>query len=313
MKAVVIDRYGGNEVLEIRDLPRPVPGPDDIILKVQAASVNPVDWKIRSGMTKVLTGFRFPKVLGSECSGVVAEKGKNVRQFREGDQVIGFPGIRRLAAFAEYTSVREKNVYPKPANISFEQASTIPISGLTALQCLRDLGKIRRGLHVLINGAAGGVGHYAIQIAKIFEAVVTGVCSPGKMAFVTELGADSVLDYTSEDFTKGQERYDIIFDTVSKRSFSECKRVLAPAGIYINTLPTPDVLLNQFVTGHFSSKKARTAMVRPNLSDMDWMKTKIEEGRIRIVIDRTYPLEQVGEAFAYSESEKARGKIALIL
>lgn len=311
MKAVVINKYGGNEVLDIRDVPRPIPGQDDVVIKVHAASINPVDWKIRSGMTKVLTGFTFPKILGSECSGVVAETGRNVKKCREGDHVIGFPGIRRLAAFAEYACVCEKNVFSKPDNISFEQASTIPVAGLTALQCLRDLGHIARDYIVLINGASGGVGHFAIQIAKIFGALATGVCSSGNTGFVKELGADNVIDYTREDFTKGAERYDIIFDTVSKRSIKECKMVLGPKGIYINTLPTLHVLLNQFVTGPFSSKKAKTAMVRPNDSDMKWMKTEIEAGRIRIVIDRAYSLEQTGDAFSYSETEKARGKIVL--
>jgi NADPH:quinone reductase-like Zn-dependent oxidoreductase len=311
MKAVVINKYGGNEVLDIRDVPRPVPGPDDVVIKVHSASVNPVDWKIRSGMTKVLTGFTFPKILGSECSGVVGETGRNVKILREGDHVIGFPGIRRLAAFAEYACVSEKNVFSKPENISFEQASTIPVAGLTALQCLRDLGHIAQDHIVLINGASGGVGHFAIQIAKIFGALVTGVCSSGNAVFVKELGADNVIDYSREDFTKRAERYDIIFDTVSKRSFKECMRVLGLKGIYINTLPTLQVLLNQFVTGLFSSIKAKTAMVHPNASDMEWMKSQIEAGRIRIVIDRTYLLEQIGDAFAYSETERARGKIVL--
>ncbi|MBI5103124.1 MAG: NAD(P)-dependent alcohol dehydrogenase [Nitrospirae bacterium] len=311
MKAVVFNKYGGNEVIEVRQMPAPAPNPGDVLIKVHAASVNPVDWKVRQGMARLLTGSRFPKVLGSECAGEIVKTGKEVRIFREGDMVIGFPGIRRLSAFAEYVCVSEDNTFTKPGNISFGEASTIPVAGLTALQSLRNLGRISRNSRVLINGASGGVGTFAVQIAKIFEARVTAVASGPNAPLLKDLGADVIIDYTSEDFTKGDERYDIVFDAVSKRSFSECKGVLAPHGVYVNTLPLPSVLLYQYGIGFLMNKKARSVMVSPNRADMEWMRGNIEAGKIRVIIDRVYPLDRIVEALAYSETGKARGKIVL--
>ena len=311
MKAAVIDRYGGNEAVLIRDVALPAPGRNDVLVKVQAASINPVDWKIRAGMIKILTGRSFPKILGNECAGEIAGTGAGVTLFQQGDQVVVYPGIRRLGAFAEYVVAGEQNTFVKPRNITFEQAAGIPIAGITALQALRDLGHIEPGKKVLINGASGGVGHFAVQIAKISGAAVTAVCSGANTDFVRGLGADRTIDYASEAFTKGAERYDIIFDAVSKSTFGECKLVLTPTGVYVNTLPAFSVLLNQYVIGYLTGRKAASVMVRPNMADMEWMRTEIEGGRIRIVVDRVYPLEQIREAFAYSETGKARGKIII--
>ncbi|MHB8880157.1 MAG: NAD(P)-dependent alcohol dehydrogenase [Thermodesulfovibrionales bacterium] len=311
MKAVVIDRYGDNDVIGIRDMPKPVPGAEDVLIRVHAASINPVDWKIRQGMTRILTGSKFPKVLGCECSGEVIETGAKVTGLRVGDRVIGFPGIRRLAAFAEYVVVSEKNAFPMSGNISFEEASTLPVAGLTALQSLQKLGHISPDSNVLINGGSGGVGTFAIQIAKIFGARITAVASRPNAPLLKELGADLTLDYRQEDFTKSSERYDIVFDTVSTRSFSECRRVLAPRGVYVNTLPTVSILLYQYGIGFLLEKKARSVMVSPNAADMQWMLQQIEAGRLRVVIDRVYPLDQTAEALAYSETGHARGKVVL--
>lgn len=311
MKAAVFERYGGNEVIGIRQVPEPVPAADDVIIKVHAASINPLDWKIRNGMAKVLTGFSFPKVLGSECSGEIVETGSRIKDFKKGDPVIGFPGIRRLSAFAEYVAVNEKNTFAKPENISFEKASTIPIAGLTALQSLRNLAHISHNHNVLINGASGGVGTFAVQIAKIFGARVTAVSSGPNAGLLKDIGADHVIDYTLKDFTEGDKQYDIIFDAVSKRTFSECKRALAPHGIYVNTLPGPSVLLHHYFLNLLTGKKAKGVMVRPNAPDMEWMKHQIESGRIRIIIDRVFSLDQVAEALGYSETGKAKGKIVL--
>jgi NADPH:quinone reductase-like Zn-dependent oxidoreductase len=311
MKAALIDRYGGNEVVAVRDVPQPQPGPDDVLIRVHAAAINPLDWKIRSGMLKIFTGRTFPKILGSECAGEVVTTGSRVQRFAQGDQVIGFPGIKRLAAFAEYVCAPEGTTFPKPVNVTFAQAATIPIAGLTALQALRDRGGLAAGQHVLINGASGGVGTFAVQIARIFAAKVTAVCSGANAELVRGLGADRVIDYTREEFTRGSERYDLIFDAVAKAPFAACRRVLAPKGIYVTTLPTFAVLLNRYLTGYLTSQKARFVMASPNARDMEWMKGQIEAGRIRIVIDREYPLEQIREALAYSEAGKAKGKVVL--
>lgn len=311
MKAVLIDRYGGNEVVEVRDVPQPQPGPDDVLIRVHAASIDPLDWKIRSGMLKMFTGRTFPKILGNECAGEVVATGSRVQRFSQGDQVIGFPGIKRLAAFAEYVCAPEETTFPMPVSIPFAQAATLPIAGLTALQALRDRGRLAAGQHVLINGASGGVGTFAVQIARIFDAQVTAVCSGANAELARGLGADRVIDYTREDFTTGSERYDLIFDAVAKAPFAACRRALAPKGIYVTTLPSLAVLLNQYLTGYLTAQKARIVMVRPNAWDMEWMKEQIEAGRIRIVIDREYPLEQIREALAYSEAGKAKGKVVV--
>jgi NADPH:quinone reductase-like Zn-dependent oxidoreductase len=286
-------------------------GPEDILIKVHAASINPVDWKVRYGHIKIITGSTFPKILGNECAGEVAETGSRVKKFKKGDHVVGWPSVRRLGAFAEYACVGETATFPKSKNITFEETACIPIAGLTALQALRDKGRIAPGKKVLINGASGGVGHFAVQIAKIFGAEVTGVCSGANADLVNGLGADSVIDYTKKDFTKGTERYDLIFDAVAKRSFRECKSVLAPNGCYVSTLPSLSVIVSQYGTGLFTAKKARTIMVAQNSSDLAWVTSRVEAAAIKVVIDRVYPLGQAIEALAYSESGKARGKIVL--
>lgn len=311
MKAVTISRYGGNEVVDVADVPVPIPGQDDVLIKVHAASINPVDWKIRNGMLKILTGHAFPKILGFECAGEVVGTGARVQQFQKGDFVIGFTGIKRLAAFAEYVCVDEGSTFAKPDNCGFDEAATLPIAGLTALQALRDLGQLAAGGHVLINGASGGVGTFAVQIAKILGARVTAVCSAGNAALVHDLGADRVLDYAQEDFTRGGESFDVVFDAVAKRSFAECKRVMTANGIYISTLPTPSVLLNQYLTGFFTRRTARAVIAKPNAADMEWMKNHIEAGKLRVVVDKVFSLEQIKEALTYSETGKARGKVVV--
>lgn len=313
MKAVVMTAYGGNEVIEVRDTPKPVCGPEDVMIRVHAAGINPVDWKVRSGQVKILTGRKFPKVLGNECAGEVVDVGYRMKKFRLGDEVIAYPGVRRLGAFAEYACSSEAATFPKSKDISFEQAACIPIAGLTALQALRDRARISIGMNVLINGASGGVGHFAVQIAKIYGANVTGVSSGANFAFMKALGADTVIDYTKQDFTRGENRYDIIFDAVAKRSFNECRKVLVRHGIYVSTLPSPGVILNQFVTGFFTSRKARTLSVRANEGDLQWMTNQIRSGRIKVVIDNVYPLDQAKEALAYCETGKAKGKIVIII
>lgn len=313
MKAVVFNKYGGNDVVDVRDVPMPVPGPDEVLIKIRAASVNPVDWKMRSGMLRIVTGGRFPKILGRECAGEVIATGNKVTRFKTGDQAVMLPAIRSMGAFAEYACAPEKTTYLKSRTMSFEEAACIPIAGLTALQALRDKGRIAPGQKVLINGASGGVGHFAVQIGKIFGADVTGVCSEANSGFVKGLGADSVIDYTKEDFTKGREQYDIIFDAVAKRSFGACKDVLVERGRYVSTLPSPAVLLNRYLTGFLTRKKATDIWVKPNAADIEWMQNQIESGRIRIAIDKIYPLDRAKEALAYSETGKARGKIVLTI
>ncbi len=312
MKAAVFSRYGDNDVVRIAaDVAVPVPGPKDVLIAVRAASMNPVDWKVRSGELRIITGTRFPKVLGSECAGEIAAVGELVTRFRPGDPVIAWPGVRRLGAFAQSAAVPEASVCVKLPELSYEQACCLPIAGVTALQSLRDKGQIAYGKKVLIIGASGGVGHFAVQIAKIFGAETTAVCSSANFDFVRDLGAYQVIDYHCQDFTKGDARYDLVFDAVAARSFHEVKPVLSKYGMYVSTLPSAGVLFNQFVSGLFMSRKAATIMVRPGAADMAWLQEQIRNNRIRVAIDRTYPIDRAEEALAYSETRRARGKIVL--
>ncbi len=304
MKAVVINKYGGNDVVEVRDMPNPVAGPGEVLIRVRAASGNPVDWKIRRGLLESALKKKFPIPLGRECSGEVAETGQNVTRFKKGDHVIAVLHIISLGSFAEYVAVPEQSVFSKPANISFEEAAAIPIAGLTALRALRDAGGIKKGMKVAIIGAAGGVGHFAVQIAKIFGAEVTAVNKSVHADFVKSLGADEVSDYTKEDFTGSGEKYDIIFDAVTKRSFAQCKEALTENGVYVSTLP---------MTGptQLQGKRARAVSGRPTQEDMQWMKERIEGGRIKIAVKKVFPLDRAGDALAESETEQASGKLVL--
>lgn len=310
IKAIVFNAYGGNDVLELREVPKTAIKPDEVLIRVHAAGVNPVDWKVREGHAKILTGGRFPKILGIECSGEIVEVGIFVKKFKAGDAVIANAGMR-LGAYAEYVAVRGKTVFPKPETMTFEEAASLPIAGLTALQALRDKGRIAPGKKALINGASGGVGTFAVQIAKILGAEVTAVCSAANAGMVKGLGADHVIDYRQQDFITIAERYDCVFDVVSSRSFGECKRALTERGVYVNTLPSPSVFWNIFVTSFRPGKKAATMMVAQRAADIAWMCGQIGMGRIKVIIDKVFPLDQVKDALAYSQTGKARGKIIL--
>jgi 2-desacetyl-2-hydroxyethyl bacteriochlorophyllide A dehydrogenase len=312
MKAVVIRRYGSAEVLQYEDLAQPQIQPNQLLVKVHASSVNPIDWKTRQGMLSLLTGNHFPLILGFDIAGEVVGVGSQVTRFQPGDAVYGstsFPG----GAYAEFAAVPENLIAPKPTNLTYEEAATVPLAALTALQALRDQGNIKSGQTVLINGASGGVGMFAVQIAKALVAEVTGVCSTRNLEFVKSLGADRVIDYTQEDFTEDAVQYDIIFDAVGKRSLSKCKRVLKPEGIYISTLPTPEVLIQSLLTAFFPGQKAKFVIERPNTEDLVYLKELIEAGKMRTVIDRSFPLAEVAAAHNYSESERTVGKIAIVM
>ncbi|MEH1997319.1 MAG: NAD(P)-dependent alcohol dehydrogenase [Nostoc sp.] len=311
MKAVVIYRYGAAEVLQYEEVEQPKIEPMQLLVKVRASSVNPVDWKIRQGMLSLISGSKFPKILGFDVAGDVVAVGSGVTRFKAGDAIYGstsFPG----GGYAEFAAVRENLVALKPANLNYEEAATVPLAALTALQALRDEGNIQAGQTVLINGAAGGVGIFAVQIAKALGAVVTGVSSTKNLDLVKSLLAERVIDYTQQDFTEDTAQYDIIFDAVGKRSLSQTKRVLKPNGIYITTLPSPEVFLEGVLTVFLPGQKAKFILEKPNTQDLVYLKELIEAGKIRAVIDRTYPLQELAAAHSYSETGRAVGKIALV-
>ena len=313
MKAVVFDRYGDIDVLQYRELEKPIAKPDQLLVQVHASSVNPVDWKIRQGHLQLLSGFNFPRIVGSDISGVVVEVGLDVTKFKPGDEVYTFLNPITGGACAQYCVVSESAASIKPQSITHSQAAAVPIAGLTALQALRDLGDIQSGKKVLINGASGGVGIFAVQVAKAMNAEVTGVCSAKNRDFVKGLGANLVLDYAEVDFTKQLQKYDIILDAVGTKTFAECENVLQAEGVYISTLPSFDNLAPMFFSSFMSGKKAKLIVANPNPSDLDFLRELIESDRVDPIVDRTYSLAEVAAAHVYSETGRAVGKIAIAI
>jgi NADPH:quinone reductase-like Zn-dependent oxidoreductase len=324
MKAVVYTKFGPPDVLEIRDIKKPVPNDDQVLIKVRAASVNPLDWHFMEGtpyiMRLMMVGLRKPKDprLGVDYAGRVEAVGRNVTQFKPGDEVFG----NRSGAFAEYLCARaDRAIALKPANMTFEQAAGVPVAGLTALQGLRDKGHVQAGQKVLINGASGGVGTFAVQIAKTFGADVTGVCSGRNVDLVRSLGADHVIDYTKEDFTKGDQRYDVILDNVGTQPLSGFRRVLKPNGICVMiggggpndgqwVGPFPRVVKARLMSP-FISQKMGMMMAQGNKDDLNILADLMQSGKVTPVIDRMYPLSQIREAMKYLEAGHARGKVVI--
>ncbi len=312
MKAVIINCYGSTDVLQYADVEQRQIKSEQMLVKVYATSVNPVDWKIRKGMLKLLTGNRFPIILGFDVSGEVVEVGARVTRFKPGDLIYARLSQVTGGAYAEYAAVSEQVAAHKPTNMTHEQAAAVPLAAMTALQALRDEGQLQVGQKVLISGASGGVGTFAIQIAKVLGAAeVTAVCSSKNIELVQSLGADRVIDYAQQDFTKATLKYDIVFDVVGKRSLSECKNLLQPQGIYITTQPEPKNFLQSFLTLLIPGQKSKVILLKSSGSDLAYLKEQIEAGKIRSVIDRTYPLSETAAAHAYSEKEHAIGKIVI--
>ena len=324
MKAVVHCEYGGPEVLKFEDIEKPVPNDNQVLVRVRAASVNPLDLTIRGPwLIRPILGLRKPKDtrLGVDYAGTVEAVGKNVTNFKPGDEVFG----GRDGALAEYVcALADRGVALKPPNITFEQAASVPVAAITALQGLRDKGKIQPGQKVLINGASGGVGTFAVQIAKSFGTEVTGVCSTRNLDMVRSIGADHVIDYTKEDFTKTNQRYDLIFDLVGNHSFSERRRILNPNGICvmagIGGAGWHDGIgmrlageLNAYVRSRFVSQKFITYIAQFNKKDMTILSDLMQSGKMTPVIDRTYKLNETADALRYLEQGHARGKVVITL
>jgi len=323
MKAIIYCDYGLAN-LKLEEIEKPIPNDEQILVKVRAASVNPYDWHFVEGTPKIMrlmgVGLRKPKDtrLGVDFAGTVEAVGKNVTQFKPGDEVFGGRG----GAFAEYVCRRaEGAVALKPANITFEQAAAVNIAGITALQGLRDKGKVQPGQKVLINGASGGVGTFAVQIAKSLGAEVTGVCSTRNVDLVRSLGADHVIDYTKEDFAKGAERYDVILDNVPNHSLSECRSVLTPKGKYVliggggpndsRWIGPFGRIIKTMVLSKFVDQQMGMMMADANHNDLTILADMMQSGKLKPVIDRTYKLAEVPAAIAYLEQGHARGKVVI--
>jgi NADPH:quinone reductase-like Zn-dependent oxidoreductase len=321
MKAIVRDTYGSPDVLELRDIDRPEIADEEVLVRVHAAGVGRDVWHVMTGLPYPIRlagyGLRAPKnpVIGSDVAGVVEALGKDVSRFQPGDEVFGIG----KGSYAEYVCAREDKLAHKPANLTFEQAAVVAISGLTALQGLRDHGKVRPGQEVLVIGASGGVGTFAVQVAKAFGAHVTGVCSTTKVDMVRSIGADHVVDYTQEDFAEGDQRYDLILDIGGNSSLSRLRRALTPEGTLVITggetdgrwLGGTDRQIRALMLSPFVGQKLGTFVSSENHEDMIALKELIEAGKLTPVIDRTYPLSEVPEAIRYLEEGHARGKVVI--
>ena len=319
MKAIVLTKYGSPDVLQFKEVEKPTPNDNQVLVRVHAASANPLDWHEMRGapfIARLSTGLLKPKnpKVGADVAGRVEAVGKDVTQFKPGDEVFG--GCN--GSFAEYVCARGDRLALKPGNLSFEEAAAIPVAAITALQGLRDKGQIQPGQKVLVNGASGGVGTFAVQIAKSYGTEVTGVCSTRNLDMVRKIGADHVVDYTQEDFTKNeQQRYDLIYDAVGNRSVSDYKRALKPGGTCavagFSSMPR---LFEHAVVGPLRSKTGNKkvglmGMAKLNQKDLDFLKELVEAGKIVPVIDRRYPLSETADAIRYLEEGHAQGKVVI--
>ena len=315
MQAIIQDRYGSADVLEVRDIDKPVVGDADVLIRVHAASVHLGDWVLMTGspfVMRMATGLRRPKhpIPGTDVAGTVETVGASVTAFRPGDEVFGWVS----GAFAEYASAPQDHFLLKPANLTFEQSAAVGVSATTALQLLRD--KVKAGHKVLINGASGGVGTFAVQIAKSFGAEVTGVCSTGNVELVRSIGADHVIDYTQDDFTKGEQRYDFILDNVGNHSLSQTRRVLSPTGKLQpngggHSGGAMGTLVQAMVTSLFVRQQLRPSVKFQNHKDLVALKELVEAGKLTPVIDGTYPLRETPTAIGHVAAGHARGTVVI--
>ncbi len=321
MKAIICTKYGSPDLLQIKDIEKPSPGDDEVLVKVYAASVNYNTMMFVKGVPLVgrtFTGLLKPKLQtpGNDISGRVEAVGKNVNSLKPGDEVFGDLAEYGFSAFADYVAVPEKSLTLKPANLSFEEAAAVPEAGLVALQALRDAGEIRTRNNVLIYGASGGIGTFAVQIAKYYGVEVTGVCSTINIDLVRSLGADNVIDYTREDFTNNEKQYDLILSTAGYRSILDYKRALSPGGIYISTGGTMKQIFQAMLLGPllsmFGKKKLSSMVVKPN-KDLDFMKELIETGKVKPVIDKSFSFSDTAKAISHYGEGHARGKVVITI
>lgn len=323
MKAMVYTHYGPPDVLQLKEVARPAVGDDDVLVKIQATGVNAADWHLLRAdpfLVRLMgMGLFKPKntILGADIAGRVEAVGKNARQFQPGDEVFGDIAGCGFGGFAEYVSVPESALAPKPANLSFVEAAAVPMAAVTALQGLRDKGQIQPGQKVLINGASGGVGTFAVQIAKAFGAEVTAVCSTAKVEQARSLGADHVIDYTREDFTQSGQRYDLILAVNGYHPISAYKRALTPEGVYVMVGGTTTQMFQALLLGPLMSmiagKKMGALVAKPDKEDLACVKELLEARKVVPLIDRCYPLGETAEAIRYVEAGHARGKVIITM
>lgn len=310
MKAAYINEYGNSEKIQIGTLKDPIPGKGEVLIKVAASAVNPVDWKVREGRLKFLSGKNFPLILGTEVAGEIAGLGEGVSKFEMGDRVLA--GLsHKGGAYAELVAVKQSHVSKIQSTISFKEACTLVVAGVTPMQAFTFHYQVQAGDEVLVNGASGGVGTYAIQIAKVLGARVTAVCSDRNVDFVKSLGADEVIDYNKEDFRNRIAAFDIVLDAAANAFFPEARACLKKGGMLIKLNLSVNSLFLSFWSKLFASKKLKMILVKNRPDDLIWMMNQIETGKIKVHIDKEYSLDEAREAQEYSQSGRVRGKIVI--
>jgi NADPH:quinone reductase-like Zn-dependent oxidoreductase len=309
MRAVVIDRYGKPDVLRLATVPRPVPKRGQVLVRTRFIGVNPKDVIVRKGKFKIATGKRFPLIVGHDIAGEVVEAAPGA-DLSKGDKVFGMINDFAGRGYAEYAAVDCDQLALAPASVGLDRAAAVPLASQTALQALRDDARLQPGQRVLINGASGGVGVFAVQIAKILGAHVTAVCSARNAELVRELGADEAIDYTETDLTSLPERFDVFFDVFGNYSFDKVKHLLHRRGTYIQTIPSRRIV-KDIARTFFHERRAKLVVVRSRRAQLDWLRRHIDGGRLRVVVDRSFPLRDVADAHRYMETKRARGKVVL--
>ncbi|ACU61796.1 NAD(P)-dependent alcohol dehydrogenase [Chitinophaga pinensis] len=311
MKKVIYQQFGNENVLEIVEAAVPTPEKDQLLVRVKAVSINPLDWKVYRGEMKLMSGSKFPKTLGIDFSGIVESIGSDITGFKAGDEVIGLVDVFKGGALADYVLVKATDLAPKPANISFEQAAALPVTGLSALQIIDELAAIRKGQEVLINGATGGIGLYAIQIAKKRGARVTAVAGTQGTALAKTGGADQVIDYTREDIRNTHQRFDTIIDLSTKMSFTAAKKLMKKKATFVTTLPSPLVLLQSVFNNLFSGKKLKVLILKPTAEKLNIL-SELAKKDLKIVLDKTYSFNEIRSAYKEAGKGKIIGKSVIV-
>lgn len=310
MKAIIINAYGGPDVFQIEEMPKPIPSSSEILVRTMCTSINPIEVVRRSGKLRFLQGLKFPKVLGSDFSGVVVSKGKKVTKYEIGDLVFGMMGTFVGGAYAEYIVAKEKNVSHKPSSFTHEGAAGIPLVSLTSYQAFTKLAKVQTDQHILINGASGGVGVYAVQIAHALGAKVTAVCSYRNVDLMKVLGVNDVIDYTSVNLLELKNKFDVFYDAYGNYHFEKVKHLLKPKGTYITTIPTARHFIDQAKTT-FTDQKVKVVVVKPNYEDLKILKSLCDDGSLKPIIDSTFEFHEMQKAHEKLQTKRTRGKIII--
>ncbi len=311
MRSLIYNKYGGPDVLEVADVEKPEPDENSVLVRLKASSVNPVDYKIRRGDMKIMSGKKFPKNAGSDFAGVIEKAGEMVAGYKKGDEVYGFLNPMKGGAYSDYIIADPANISLKPEKFSFEQAASMPVAALTALQALNYLGNVDEGTTVLVNGATGGVGSFAVQLAKGMGAEVAGVCSKDNMKLCKDLGADEVFDYSSEELIRSDRKFDVFFDAAAKSTFSKSRKFLNNRGIYVTTIPGFWVLFNRLFNFFPFKKRSKFIMVKSSGIDLTILTGFAMTDIVKPVIATSFKLEDVADAQVLAESGKFRGKIVI--